>query len=153
MLDIKSSLTSASSLLEMALSLSVDCELTLRSFNHGAFSSNPDAALPVKAIVGSENLRQWPLFICGDFNGDGRPDFVVQRSLTQWNIFCSTDAPSPQNWFSPQPTISFETPMRGWLEVQELNGDGRSDLILRNWDDPRIVLFLSQSTPAKGGRP
>jgi hypothetical protein len=140
LLEFKTTITSASSLLEMALSLGLDCTLTIRSFGQGAFSSRPDAAISAKAIVAVDDMTQWPVFVHGDFNGDGRPDFVVQRSTDQWNILFSAE---DGRWFTTQPAMTFETQMRGYFETDELNGDGRSDIVLRSWEDPRVFIFLS----------
>ena len=136
--------------MEMALSKGLDWTLTIRSFNHDAFSSSPDATVALTAILSVEALEAWPLFICGDFNGDVRPDFVVQRSATQWNILFST---TDGRWFSPEPAMTFETPLKGYFEIKDLNGDGRSDIVLRARDDPRLVIFLTEPPKMKGGHP
>jgi hypothetical protein len=150
LLKLESTVTSVSSALEMALTRGREWALTIRRFNHGAFSRNPDTALVTTVGMSAELGDEWPLFICGDYNGDGRPDFAVRRATSQWNVFVSTD---DERWFAPQPAMIFETPMQGYFEINDLNGDGRSDLVLRSNDDPRIFIFLSQSTQSKGQRP
>lgn len=140
LLELKSTLISASSLVEMLVSRGLNWELTIRSCHNGAFSRSPDATVPLKGILLSEESKRWPLFICGDFNGDGRPDFVIQRSITQWHILFSTQ---DKRWFTSQPSMTFETELRGDFEVSDLNGDGRSDLVLRAQDEPRMLVFLS----------
>jgi hypothetical protein len=142
--ELKISFTSASGLVDIALSHGLDWMLTIRSFRHGAFSSIPDASIPVTTMIPIAELEQWPFFICGDFNGDGRPDFVIRRSATQWTVYFST---RDWRWFAPQPAMTFETPMQGNFTIRDLNGDGRSDIILRAWKDPRIFIFLTQSQP------
>ena len=141
LVEVKVAVTSASSVMEMALTRGVDMALTIRSFDKGAFSRRPDASVLFTAMMTLESLEEWSLFICGDFNGDGRPDLVVRRSASQWNIFPSTGA---GRRFAPQPTMTFETPMPGYFEFSDLNGDGRADIVLRAKDDPRIFLFLSK---------
>ena len=81
-----------------------------------------------------------------------RPDLVVQRSSGEWNIFGSTN---DGHWFKPQPSVSFELPMKGYFErrhfeIADLNGDGRSDIVSKDMDDPRLVILLSQPPFAKG---
>jgi hypothetical protein len=156
LLELKSTFTSASSLVEALVSHGLEWALTIREFHNGTFSRSPDAAIPLTLTLSVQQLREWPLFICGDFNGDGRPDFVVQRSTTQWNIFFST---SDGHWFASQPSMTFETPIPGYFELKDLNGDGRSDIVLRGLDEPTMYIYLTQTTrdggksESPGGRP
>jgi hypothetical protein len=91
-------------------------------------------------------LEQWPFFICGDFNNDGRPDFVVRRSTAQWDILFST---TDRSWFASRPAMSLETSMPGYFEMSDLNGDGRSDIVLREVDGPRMAVFLTRTVRDK----
>ena len=70
-----------------------------------------------------------------------------ENHIMGWNIFCST---TDGRWFAPKPALAFETPLEGNLEVRDINGDGRSDLIFRPKDDARMFIFLSQSQRTKG---
>jgi hypothetical protein len=128
----------------------VDWSLTIRSFQHGAVSRSPDASVPLTAILPAEVLSGWPLFIQGDFNGDGRPDLLVRRSDTQWNIFFST---TDGRWFAPQPAMTFDAPAHGYFEIEDLNGDGLSDIILHELDQPNLSIFMSPPRQAKGNNP
>ncbi len=145
--DLATTLTSASSIVDMVLSGGLDCALTIRTFNHGVFSANPNATIPVRTVMPVtsvtpvEDMMEWPFFIHGDFNGDGRLDLVVRRSVNQWSILFST---RDEGWFAPIPAMSFETPIPGSLEIRDLNGDGLSDIVLRPENDPRIFVFLNQ---------
>jgi hypothetical protein len=150
LLEFKPSLTSASGFLEMVLSHGIDWSLTIRSSRRSGYSSSPDASIPMTAILPAEILSGWPFFIQGDFNGDGRPDFLVRRSDTQWFIFTST---TDGRWFAPQPTITFETPPRGYIEINDLNGDGLSDIIWHEPDEHRLSIFMSPPRPAKDKNP
>jgi len=146
LLEMTSSVFSASGVVEMVLSRGVDWALRIRSFNRGVFSGTVEASVPIKSIMPivsfvSVETEQWPVFICGDFSGDGRPDFVVQRPDTQWTVLFST---GDRRWFAPEPAMTFETPVQGYLEVNELNADGRSDIVLRGFDDPRLFVFISK---------
>lgn len=138
---------SASGVTDMLLSHGVDMALTIRSFNHGAFSRTADASVPLTILLSWYGTGQWPFFICGDFNGDGRPDLLVQCSADQWEIFFSTN---DGRWFNPRPALQFQVPTQGYFERRyfdfaDLNGDGRSDLVVRDLDDPRILIFFTQS--------
>ncbi len=142
LLELKTLFTSANSLVEAVVSRGLDWALTIRSVHENGFSPSPDAVIPLTGILLSDEAKQWPLFICGDFNGDGRPDFVIQRTSTQWKILFST---SDGRWFAPQPAMTFEAPALGMFEIKDLNGDGRSDIVLRAMDEPRMYVFLSTS--------
>ena len=140
LMEIKSPLTSSAGILEMALSMGIDCGLAIRTFHDGAFSVAPDARIPCTLLIGQQ-LQHWPTFVCGDVNGDGRPDLLVQRSTTQWNIYLSMPG---DDWFTVQPAITFDTPLPGYLTLEDLNGDGRADIVVRQWDDPRVYILLSR---------
>ena len=150
LIEFKTSVLSASGLLETALSHGLDWSLTIRSFHRGGFSSSPDAAVPVKAVLPAEILSGWPFFIHGDFNGDGRADFLVRRSDTRWIIFTST---TDGRWFDPEPAMTFATPAHGQIEINDLNGDGRSDIIWHESDPPELTVFMSPSPQTKGKNP
>jgi hypothetical protein len=133
-----------------ALAHGLDCSLTIRSFQHGAFSRSPDASVPVTVILALESLSAWPFCIQGDFNGDGRPDLLVRRSDTQWNIFFST---TDGHWFAPQPAMTFNVTARGYVETADLNGDGLADIIWHELDGPNLSIFMSPPRQAKGKNP
>ncbi len=145
LMEISSPLTSSAGILEMALSMGIDCRLAIRTFHDGAFSVTADAQIPTTLLLAGQELQHWPTFVCGDINGDGRPDFLAQRSTTQWNIYLSK---AGDDWFSAQPAITFNTPVPGYLTLEDINGDGRADIIVRLWDDPRVYILLSQPRPA-----
>jgi hypothetical protein len=153
--ELKTTLTSADSIVNMALSGGLECALTIRTLNGNAFSGTPTASIPIRTIMPVttftpvEEMDYWPFFICGDFDGDGRPDLAVKRSTTQWNIIVST---ADGHWFNSRPAMTFETPFQGNLEIRDINGDGRADVVQRAPDDPRISICLSRGRPTNTQR-
>jgi hypothetical protein len=149
LLDFKPSMASASGLVETVLSRGLDCSLTIRSVNHGAFSSSPEAAVPLTIILGDwGEMSSFPISIQGDFNGDGHPDLLVRRSETQWNIFFSTN---DGRWFAQQPSLTFDTPARGgFYAIKDLNGDGLTDIVWSEPEERRLSIFMSPALQAKG---
>jgi hypothetical protein len=150
LLEMKTRIISESGLVETALSHGVDWALTIRSFQPGGFSRSPDASVLVTGILPSEVLAGWPFLVQGDFNGDGRLDLLVRRSDTQWNIFYST---TNGHWFESQPAMTFDVPTHGYIEIQDLNGDGLSDIIWHEWDKPNLSIFMSPPRQANGKNP
>jgi hypothetical protein len=153
LLEFKPGLASASGLVETVLSHGLDCSLTIRSFHHGVFASSPDASVAVKIILADwGEFGSFPICLQGDFNGDGRPDLLVRRSETQWNIFFSTN---DGRWFAPQPAMTFDASARGYYYyvTEDLNGDGLSDIIWHEVEEHRLSIFMSPPRPAKGRNP
>ena len=150
LLEFKTAVFSASGLVQTILSHGTDWALTIRTFQNGAFSHSPVASVPVTLTMPAEVLACWPILIHGDFNGDGRPDLLVRRTDTQWNIFFST---TDGRWFAPQPAMTFDAPANGYMEIQDLDGDGLADII---WHEPyrhTLSIFMSPPGPAKGKKP
>jgi hypothetical protein len=144
--------TSIGGLVDMALTRGVKFAITVRSFSHGAFARSGDTAVSFKSQLSLYGSWEWPFLICGDFNGDGRPDLIVKRSATQWEIYYST---GDGRWFQPQPAVTFELPAQGYFErryfeISDLNGDGRADIVSHDLDDPHIFIFLTQPGMTKG---
>jgi len=150
LLEIKTALTSVSGVIDTVLSGGLDLALTVRPFRDGVFAANPVAAIPVKAIFPVTSFtptpaaEEWPFFISGDFNGDGMLDLVVRRPQTQWDIYLSTN---DRRWFAPQPAFTLEPPFEGHYEIKDLDGDGRSDLILRAKEGNRMAIFFTRASP------
>jgi hypothetical protein len=136
---LKATIYSYSAIVDMLLSGNLEWSLTIRNFNHGLFSLTPDAAVSFTAMTPMELAMPELFRIEGDFNGDGRPDLLVRRSPTQWDLLLS----SAQGWFTPKPAFSFEIPLDGHFDILDLNGDGLSDLVVEAWDEPKLFVFLS----------
>jgi hypothetical protein len=150
LLEFNIGMTSASGLVNAVLSHGLDCSLAIRPFQNGAFTRSPIASVPVTTILPAEVLSGWPCFIQGDFNGDGRPDLLVRRSDTQWNIFFSTRDGS---YFESQPALTFNIPGQGYMEIKDLNGDGLSDVIWHETETNRLAIFMSPPRPTRSKNP
>lgn len=150
LLEFNIGMTSASGLVNAVLSHGLDCSLTIRPFQNGAFTRSPIASVPVTTILPAEVLSGWFCYIRGDFNGDGRPDLLVRRSDTQWNIFFST---RDERWFESQPALTFNAPGQGYMEIKDLNGDGLSDVIWHETETNRLAIFMSPPAATKGKNP
>jgi hypothetical protein len=140
LLEPKVTMLSPNSVLEAALSHEIEWSLTIRPLKGGRISNEPQALVPLKMLLSLEDLGDWPICIHGDFNRDGRPDLLVRRKETQWNIYLSTKA---SRWFESQPTLTFTSPVHGSVDIKDLNGDGRADIIWREWDEHRISIFFT----------
>ena len=86
LVTIKTTVISSSGIVDMLLSGSLTWALTIRTFNHGLFPPDPDAAVPFTAMVPMELAMSELFLIDGDFNGDGRPDLLVKQTATQWAV-------------------------------------------------------------------
>ena len=150
LIEFKTSVLSYGGLLEAVLSHGLDWALTVRTLHHDGFSHSPDGSVPVTAFLPGEAIGGWPFFFQGDFNGDGRPDLVVRRSDTRWDIICST---TDGRWFDPQPAFALTVPPQGYVEIKDLNGDGLSDFIWHELDRPELLIFMSPSPPPKDKHP
>jgi len=58
-----------------------------------------------------------------------------------------------RHWFARQPSFTFNAPAQGYMDVQDLNGDGLSDIIWHDWDKHQLFIFMSPSGRVKGKNP
>ncbi len=140
LLEFKTSVLSADGLVDIFLTHGLDWLLTVRTFHDGAFSTSPEASVPVTGILPAEVLGGWTFLLQGDFNGDGRPDFLMRRSETQWNVFFST---TDGHWFDPQPALRFDSTRQGYMEFQDVDGDGLTDIIWHDVENRNLAIYMN----------
>ena len=152
LLTLKTAIGTSSGLVDMAITRGIDWALVIRTFRHGAYARNPDAAIPLtSAMPDGDKGAPFLLAIDGDFNSDRRRDILVRRSASQWDIILSS---ADGGWFKPTPAASLEIPPESDFEIMDLNHDGLDDLIALNHlaEPARLSIFLSQATRAGGNR-
>ena len=149
LLTLKTQVTSWSGLVKVVLSGGVDWIFTVRSGRDDDYSGGPDFQMDITSRTPSDRSVEWMFRIDGDFNGDGREDILLERSSDQYDVYLSdTDT----GFFRREPPLSFKAPVEAWTHIADLNGDGISDLLVRERRVARITVFLSQSQKHKGAR-
>ena len=77
----------------------------------------------------------------GDFNGDGKTDLLTYNSTTGWEVSYSTNgvvfAKKPFNFVAPYSILFNQNPSynNSNILVADFNGDGKSDVLLQQYDD------------------
>jgi hypothetical protein len=97
--------------------------------------------------------RKNDILLAGDFDGDGRDDLYV-INLTDWNQPYVCMLKSFGDRF--EPVRIYATSLPGWtmkagdeFYVADINGDGRSDLLVyngKNWSVPHFLMLRSAGT-------
>ena len=98
----------------------------------GNGSLGPLTSTPLKAPIGGS--------ASGDFNGDGLRDVAVAlRDVDEVSLMLGDGA----GGFEEGPFLEAEdSPL--WMIVADLNDDGRDDLVVSNYKQPSVSVFLSQ---------
>jgi hypothetical protein len=148
MIELKDRLLSASSITEAVVSKGLDWILSIRQFREGkGYPDRADFKMDITTILPiSEQFVDFIRF-GGDFNTDGRPDFIIRRAPTQCNIFLSSLA---NGFYEKESKLQLEVPPEGRMFVEDLNSDGISDICLIDYEKGRIAVFLSESSQRKG---
>ena len=147
LIRLKTSVTSSGGLAETVLSGGMDWELTVRTFKDDAYSVRPAVSLRFTTMLPPESGPEQFIVLDGDFNGDGRCDMLVRRSLTKWQAYLSLTNGA---WFDAKPRLAFEVPAKGDFVARDLNSDGCSDFIVQPRGEPQLIIYLSQGRA--GGR-
>ena len=143
MIELKAQLLSVSSLLDAVVSKGLDWVLTIRQFKEGkGFSNQADFKMDITTMLPMSEGFAYSINFDGDFNSDGRPDLIIRRDLTNWNIYLSSLA---NGFYEKESKLQLEVPEQGQMFVQDLNNDGISDIYLIDYEKGLINVFLSES--------
>ena len=75
---------------------------------------------------------------CGDFNGDAKPDLLVGHNFATYLTFLAGTVEA-----SFEPGVLFSAAADRLYAVQDLNTDGRPDLIIPNYFGKSVSVLLS----------
>ncbi len=108
------------------------------------------------STVGSINFTKSAIFIgvpsintnCGDINGDGKPDLIVSEGNNgnQLFVFQNTSVGATIS-FSSQ-SITFPGSVLRRIEINDLDGNGKPEVIVTNSGGNKILFLENQSTLA-----
>jgi len=120
----------------------VAVDVAVHTIQEGVYGQEPAAVRKVFLTVEEEEGR--PGAAAGDFNGDGRDDFVYTPDSARVHyLLCGGSA-----WIPERASYSLEIPSYGTRVVEDFNRDGRDDLaILYEVGKRRGDLTLLISTP------
>jgi len=74
-----------------------------------------------------------------DFDGNGKLDLATADGNNNVDLFMGNG----DGTFTPGPFLADETGASGYLQVGDLNGDGRPDIASANYTDQNVNLFLN----------
>ena len=132
----------------MVVSGGIDWTLTVRSGRDGTYTGRPDFQMDLTSMTPHSESISSLIRLEGDFNGDGRKDILVERGPEQFDVYFNS---AGTGYFQAGPALSFAAPIEvNMIGTADLNGDGISDLFVRELREPRITICLSRSDQQKG---
>lgn len=106
------------------------------------YNRQPDAEKEITLNTKLENFHgNPPVMIVPDMNGDRVMDVIVRASEDEAEIYCSQGGLG----FLAKPSATFDIPVDGSINIEDLNGDGLADVLVSS--GPKQALTVYFSTP------
>jgi hypothetical protein len=148
LIDLKRKPISVDSFIDMAVDKGLDWVLSIRRFDESeGYPKKADCQLDITTSISPNVWIDDLVTFDGDFNNDGLKDLIVKRTDTQCDIYLSS---SNSKFYDPQPKLQLQIPSEGRVFVEDLNGDGISDIYVIDYEKGQITLFLSEPLKKKG---
>ena len=110
-----------------------------------AVSIGPSPTFSAQQTFGAGNIPY--AVVAADVNGDGRPDLIVANLSNTVSILLNNTAPgaSTPSFAAPQTFAAGNNPHG--VTVADVNGDGKVDVIVANFNDNTVSLLLNTTAP------
>ena len=151
LLEITNKPLSVRSFLEMVTSEGMNWTFTVRLLNlKGNFSDKPDFSIEIIAVLPFTMYFADIINLTSDFNGDGRPDLLVRRTLNRIDVYFSSKG---NDMFNRKPDLVFDVPSDAWHEIADYNHDALSDFCVVDMEHNNLIIYLSERTSSEGPIP